>query len=127
MKIEFSFLNVISEMNFDFQVQTLIKDNQDFFSKLINENFSKLFNKFVYNYYSTKLESSPEDVFEIYNNIEYLNEYFGLPFKNIDEMKQLGKSFYYDNESVYEIKFKSEAELFIDGMLIESLNKLFNH
>ena len=113
-------------MNLDIQIQTIIKDNKDFFSKLVNEKFSKLFNQFVYNYYSINTETISEDIFEIYNNIEYLNEYFGLSFENINKIKQLGKLFYYDNESIYEIIFKSEAELFIDGVLIKSFNKIFN-
>ena len=115
-------------MDFSVQIQTIIKNNQDFFSKLVDEKFSKLFNQFVYNYYSMKSNSLLEDIFEIYNNIEYLNENFDLSFENINKIKQLGKSFYYDNMSIYEIVFKSEAELFIDGVLIESLNKmLLNH
>lgn len=114
-------------MNLNTQIQTTIENNQDFFSQLVDEKFSKLFNQFIYNYYSTKSESSSEDVFEIYNNIEYLNEYFDLSFENINEMKQLGKSFYYVDGNIYEIEFKSETELFIDGILIESLNKVFKH
>lgn len=113
-------------MDFNDQIQILIQNNQDFFFKLAEEKFSKLFNQFVYNYYSMKPESLLEDIFEIYNNIEYLNEQFGLSYENINKIKQLGKSFYYNYESIYEIIFKSEAELFIDGVLIESLNKIFN-
>ena len=111
-------------MNLNIQIQTFIEDKQDFFSRLTDEKFSKLFNQFIYNYYSTKTETSLEDIFEIYNNIEYLNDHFELSFENINQMKQLGKSFYCDYESIYEIVFKSEAELFIDGVLIESLNKM---
>lgn len=113
-------------MNLNIQIQTAIENNKDFFPKLIDEKFSKIFNQFVYDYYSIKTDILLEDIFEIYNNIEYLNEYFGLPFENINKMKQLGKSFYCDDDSIYEIVFKSEAELFIDSVLIKSFNKILN-
>ena len=106
-------------------IENIIKNNLEYFEFISNDDFSKIFNQFIYNYYTHNPDQPLENIYEIYNNIIYLYENFNMSFETIKRIKNENKKVFYWDDSLYTIFFKNESELYVDDILIESLNKVF--
>ena len=60
---------------------------------------------------------------DIHYIIKYLHRNLEIPFEEINERKQAGGSWHFHKGREYDIKFTSEAELRVNGSLIEDWSK----
>ena len=108
-------------MDLESEVKTLIENIFPYLKQ--DPEFSSLFVKFIINYSLTHPQISFDNILAIHYNIDHLHGFLEVPFKIINKLKQKGTLKYYYDRHIYEIKFTSEAEIYVDDELIQDWAK----